>query len=246
MLKRQRRETNHPAKAAPRPKSRRRRNLPAEERRRELLEAALEIFAEKGMSITIQALADRVSVTQPLVHRYFRTRADLIAGIREKIRFAHWDPAWREVLTDRSRPLCERIPDFYARYLPHIYTVRWYRSFWYAALSDPTFAQEFLARVHEELLLSIIGEARFTFGYPDLACRPAEPREIELVWGMHSTTVFLGIRRYVYHTPASPDVQTTVLDQMRAYLHTVPEVMEELMPSSQQRTAIGRRGARKV
>ena len=145
----QRRQTNDPAKRAPRPKSRGKRNLPAEQRRRELLEAALDIFSEKGMGITIQALADRVSVTQPLVHRYFRTRADLIAGIREKVQFAHWDPAWREVLTDRSRALCERIPDFYARYLPHIYSARWYRSFWYAALSDPTFAQEFLGRVHE-------------------------------------------------------------------------------------------------
>jgi AcrR family transcriptional regulator len=238
MLKRQRRETNNPAKRAPRPKSRGKRNLPAAERRRELLDAALDIFSEKGMGITIQALADRVSVTQPLVHRYFRTRADLIAGICEKIQFAHWDPTWREVLTDRSRPLRERIPDFYARYLPHIYSARWYRSFWYAALSDPAFAQEFLARVHEELLLSIIGEARFKFGYPALECQPAGPREIELVWGMHSTTVFLGIRRYVYHTPVSPDVLTTVLDQMRAYLHIVPQVMEELMPSAREKPVI--------
>jgi AcrR family transcriptional regulator len=240
VLNRQRRQANNSANRATGPKSRSKRNLPAEERRRELLDAAVDIFSEKGMGITVQALADRVSVTQPLVHRYFRTRADLIADIREKIQFAHWDPAWREVLTDRSRPLCERIPDFYARYLPHIYSARWYRSFWYAALSDPTFAQEFLARVHEELLLSIIGEARFTFGYPALECRPAGPREIELVWGMHSTTVFLGIRRYVYHTPVSPDLQTTVVDQLRAYLHMVPEVMEELMPSARKRTVIER------
>jgi AcrR family transcriptional regulator len=234
-MKRRRRATNNPPARAARPKTRRKRNLPAEERRRELLDAALELFSEKGMSITIQALADRVNVTQPLVHRYFPTRADLIAGIREKIQFAHWDPAWREVLTDRSRPLRERILDFYDRYLPHIYSARWYRGFWYAALTDPGFAQEFLARVHEELLLSIIGEARHTFGYPDLASRPATPREIELVWGMHSTNVFIGIRRYVYLTEVSPDVRTTVFDQMRAYLHVVPEVMEELMPSMRSR-----------
>ena len=117
MLKRRRREKISPATRAARPKTRRKRNLPAEERRRELLDAALELFSEKGMSITIQALADRVNVTQPLVHRYFATRADLIAGIWEKIQFAHWDPAWREVLTDRSRPLPERIADFYGRHI---------------------------------------------------------------------------------------------------------------------------------
>ena len=236
MLKRRSRDTNDPARTTARPKSPRKRNLPAEERRRELLEAALDLFSEKGMSITIQALADRIHVTQPLVHRYFRTRADLIADIQKNIQFSHWDPVWREVLTDRSRPLQERIPDFYDRYLPHIYSARWYRGFWYAALSDPTFAQEFLARVHEELLLSIIGEARHNFGYPDLICKPATPREIELVWGMHSTNVFIGIRRYVYQTAVSPDLRTTVLDQTRAYLHIVPEVMEELMPSTQSRS----------
>jgi AcrR family transcriptional regulator len=240
MLKRQRQVRTDPAKRAARTKTRRKLNLPAEERRRELLDAALDIFSEKGMGITVQALADRVNVTQPLVHRYFRTRADLIAGIRERIQFAHWDPAWREVLTDRSRPLLDRITDFYARYLPHIFTSRWYRGFWYAALSDPTFAQEFLARVQKELLLSIIGEARFKFGYPALECRPGAAREIELVWGMHSTSVFLGIRRYVYQTEVSPDLQTTVRDQARAYLLIVPEVMEELMPSAQAKRPAAR------
>jgi hypothetical protein len=52
---------------------------------------------------------------------------------------------------------------------------------------------------------------------------------------MHSTNIFIGIRRYVYQTSVSPDLHTTVLDQMRAYLHVVPEVMEELMPSTQSR-----------
>ena len=78
--------------------------------------------------------------------------------------------------------------------------------------------------------LHIDGEARHTFGYPDLASRPATPREIELVWGLHSTNIFIGIRRYVYLTEVSPDLRTTVFDQMRAYLHVVPEVMLPTAP----------------
>jgi hypothetical protein len=35
-------------------------------------------------------------------------------------------------------------------------------------------------------------------------------------------------------------VRTTVLDQMRAYLHIVPRVMEELMPSARERPVIAR------
>ena len=86
----------------------------------------------------------------------------------------------------------------------------------------------------------MIGEARSTFGFPDLERRPATPREVELVWGMHSTNIFLGIRRYVYQTEVSADLPTTVLDQVRAYLHIVPEVMEELMPSARAKRPIER------
>jgi len=215
----------------------RKRNLPADERRRVLLDAAADLFSEKGLRITVQALADRVHVTQPLVHRYFPTKADLITAICDRIQNAHWDPIWRQILTDRSRPLTDRIPDFYSRYLPHIYRDDWYRGFWYAALNDPTFAQTYLARATGELLTSIIDEVRFQFLYPSVeAVKPLE-REIELVWGMHSTMVFAGIRRYVYHTPVSADDSTTVLDQMHAYLLVAPRVLGELMPAAAARRA---------
>jgi len=228
--------------AEPRPATRRaKRNLPADERRRTLLDAAVALFSEKGMGITVQALADRVDVTQPLVHRYFPAKTDLIAAIRDRIQNAHWDPVWRQVITDRSRPLEERILDFYGRYLPHIYHDSWYRGFWYAALADPTFAQTYLDHVHRELLVSIIGEVRHNFGYPPIEKVPPFEREIELVWGMHSTSVFVGIRRYVYHTPTSDDVDTTVLDQMHAYLLVAPRVLAELMPAE---AAHGKPGSR--
>lgn len=209
-----------------------RRNRPAEERKRELLEAAIELFSEKGMGITVQELADRVRVTQPLVHRYFPTKADLITAIRDSIQNAHWDPEWRRVLTDRARPLGERIAAFYREYLPHIYCERWYRGFWYAALDDPGFAQLYLGHVESELLTAVINEVRAEFGYPEIAAVPVFERETELVWGMHSTVVFVGIRRYVYDTPVSDDLPMIVKDQMRAYLHYAPHVLAELMPDA--------------
>lgn len=236
--------TETPEQPAGKPADARRpkRNLPADERRRTLLDAAMELFAEKGMGITVQALADRVQVTQPLVHRYFPAKADLIAAIRDRIQNAHWDPAWHEVLTDRSRPLEDRLPDFYRQYLPHIYRASWYRGFWYAALADPAFAQTYLDHVHGELLVAMIGEVRDRLGYPPLDRVPPFEREVELVWGLHSTLVFLGIRRYVYHTPVSDDLDTTVLDQVHAYLLTAPRVLAELMP---REAAGGETGSRR-
>jgi len=213
------------------------RNMPADERRRTLLDAAVELFSEKGMSITLQELADRVSVTQPLIHRYFPTKADLIAAICDRIQNAHWDPAWYAVLTDRTRPIEDRIEDYYRRYLPHIYRDSWYRGFWYVALTDPSFAETYLGHVTRELLTAIIAEVRHRFGYPDLDVVPVFEREIELVWGMHSTMVFVGIRRYVYRSPVSDDIDTTVRDQMHAFLLVAPQVLEELMPGAGEGSA---------
>jgi AcrR family transcriptional regulator len=205
------------------------RHLPAAERAQELLEAAIELFASKGPAFTFQNLADRVNVTQPLVHRYFPTKDDLITAIRETLQDAHWDPALRAILTDRSRPLEERIIAFYELYLPHIYRRNWYRGFWFFALNDPSFAQFYLQRVTSELLCAIIDEARFTFGFPSIDEIPPHAREVELVWGMHSTPIFQGVRRYVYEMTVALDCVAAVRDHVRAYLLAVPAMMTELM-----------------
>jgi AcrR family transcriptional regulator len=209
-----------------------RRNLPAQERKQALLDAALDLFSEKGMGITVQELADRVNVTQPLVHRYFPAKTDLLAAIFDTLQNAHWDAGWTETLTDPTRPLEDRIVAFYGSYLPHIFHDHWYRGFLFAALEDPVFAQFYLARINDALLLPIISGVRAHFGFPGVAEVPFFDREVELVWGMHSTLVYVGIRRYVYHTQAAVDLEATVRDQMRAYLMIVPIVMAEVMPSN--------------
>jgi len=209
-----------------------RRNLPAHERKQVLLDAALNIFAQKGMGITVQELADRVMVTQPLVHRYFPAKTDLIAAIMDVLHNAHWDPQWKQMLTDRSQPLEERIVTFYRSYLPQIHNERWYRGFLFASLENPEFARSFIARMDEELFSVLIAETRNNFGFPSTRENPASEREIELVWGMHSTSVYVGVRRHVYHLEVSADIDTTIHDQVRAYLMIAPVVMRELMPSA--------------
>ena len=202
----------------------RKRNLPADERRRLLLDAATEpVFGEGPAESRCRRSPTGSKVTQPLVHRYFATKSDLITAICDRLQNAHGIPSALQILTDRNRPTRERLADFYKEYLPHIYSDTWYRGFWYAALNDPTFAQAFIARVTRELHTSIIDEVRFRFGYPSVDRIPPFEREFELVWGMHSTMIFAGIRRYVYHTPVSDDVDTTVRDQMHAFLMVVAD-----------------------
>ena len=54
---------------------------PAEQRRQEIVEAALELAAEQGVKrVTTQAIADRVGIAQPTVFRHFKTRDTIFAA----------------------------------------------------------------------------------------------------------------------------------------------------------------------
>jgi len=40
-------------------------------------------------------------------------------------------------------------------------------------------------------------------------------RELELAWGMHSTFVFIGMRRFIYNMPLPEDLAAVIRDQVR-------------------------------
>src|ERR1700683_3924699 len=96
----------------------RRRYRRGQERSREILDAALELFAEHGLATSLQRIADHIGVTQPLLHRYYPPKADLIAAVKKELQQGHWHPEWKCMLTDRSRPLRQRLCDLYVDYLP--------------------------------------------------------------------------------------------------------------------------------
>ncbi len=54
---------------------------PHEERKQEIIEAAMELAAEQGVRrVTTQAIADRVGIAQPTVFRHFKTRDAIFAS----------------------------------------------------------------------------------------------------------------------------------------------------------------------
>jgi AcrR family transcriptional regulator len=204
-----------------------RRNLPAHERRQELLDAAIDIYAQKGMAITVQELADRVHVTQPLVHRYFPTKVDLLAAISDVVQNGHWDTQWREILTNPHASLQERLDNFYAFYLPTIYKARWFRAFMFLSLSDPTFARAYLDRFKTNLFSEIVEGARLHFGFPSTRDRAATEREYELVWSMHSSLIYAGVRFSIYEISPTTDMEVVMRDQVKAYLAIARDVIAE-------------------
>jgi len=89
-----------------RPKQRR---LSPDDRRKEFVAKATELFSEEGFGGGTRDLARRLGVTQPLLYRYFPSKDDLIKEVYRTVYLEPLDTGWEALLTDRSRPLRDRL-----------------------------------------------------------------------------------------------------------------------------------------
>lgn len=68
----------------------------AVERRNQLIDTALDVFAEKGMeSATVKDLAEAAGVAQGLIYHYFRSKEELLLAVVERHSFL---PQMRQIL----------------------------------------------------------------------------------------------------------------------------------------------------
>src|SRR5215469_5103058 len=101
------------------------RRLSPEDRRQEFVAKATEFFAEEGFGGGTRALARRLGVTQPLLYRYFPSKDDLIKEVYRTVYLEPLDTGWEKLLTDRTRPLRDRLLEFYRGYTDVIFTRKW-------------------------------------------------------------------------------------------------------------------------
>jgi AcrR family transcriptional regulator len=91
-----------------------RREAQAQERRAQLLETALTLFAEKGLdATTMRDLAEGAGVAQGLVYHYFRSKEELFYAVIEQYNPL---PQVRELMAGMTgRPAAEALPELAAR-----------------------------------------------------------------------------------------------------------------------------------
>ena len=99
----------------PSPKSDRtkQKRLSPDDRRKEFVAKATEFFADEGFDGGTRDLARRLGVTQPLLYRYFPSKDELIKEVYRTVYLEPLDTGWEKLLADRSRPLRDRLREFY-------------------------------------------------------------------------------------------------------------------------------------
>jgi len=192
------------------------RRLAPDDRRQEFVAKATDFFSEHGFAGGTRALARRLGVTQPLLYRYFPSKDELIREVYRTVYLDPLDAGWEQLLADRSRPLRDRLQEFYRAYTDVIFTPKWLRIYLYSGLKGLDINRRYVAVVRDKILTRIVRECRHEAGQPTQS-KPTAP-ELELAWVFHSGIFYYGVRKYIYEAPVLDDKERMIHDAIAAFL----------------------------
>lgn len=194
--------------------------LSPEERREEFIRKATEFFSEEGFNGGTRELARRLGVTQPLLYRYFPSKEELIKEVYHKVYLEPLETGWEKLLTDRSRPVRERLLQFYENYTDVIFTRKWLRIYLFSGLKGLDINRWYVGVVRDKILSRIIKECRFEAGLPTQS-KPSAT-ELEMAWVFHGGVFYYGVRRFIYEMPALQDKHEFIANAVDGYLAGFP------------------------
>ncbi|HYZ15694.1 MAG TPA: TetR/AcrR family transcriptional regulator [Candidatus Acidoferrum sp.] len=202
-----------------------RRRLSADERERLIARGAVAFFCEVGFGGQTRELAKRLGITQPLLYRYFPNKEALIERVYQEVYLNRWDPRWEELLDDHSRPARERIIAFYREYAKAVLSYEWIRVFMFSGLRGMNLNSRYLTLVRDRIYTRVIREVRREYGLPSPDQVPIAEIEFELVWALHASIFYIGIRKWIYGLEIPEQVDTVIEGLASAFFDGVPAVM---------------------
>jgi AcrR family transcriptional regulator len=190
--------------------------LAAADREQQILAEAVRFFAEVGFTGHTRELAQRLHITQPLLYRYFPTKQELIERVFKEMFFTRIDPQWSQLIADRTRPLEDRLLEFYQHYARATYSYEWIRIYMFSALMGNDINRRYIKIVEDKILKPICKEIRHHCGL-DSGDAVTEA-ELEHVWVMHGGIFYYAVRKYVYHSRVGDDLSAIVRRAVRGVL----------------------------
>jgi AcrR family transcriptional regulator len=212
-------------KAVSKPVRAKQKRLSPEDRRREFVAKATEFFSEEGFGGGTRDLARRLGVTQPLLYRYFPSKDDLIKEVYRTVYLEPLDTGWEKLLADRSRPIRERLQEFYDGYTNVIFTRKWLRIYLYSGLKGLDINRWYVGVVRDKILTRIIKECRHEAGLP-VQNKPTAS-ELEMAWVFHSGIFYYGVRKFIYESPVLESKEQMISDAVDAFLAGFAQVFGE-------------------
>lgn len=206
-----------------------RKRLRRDERERLIAREAVAFFSEVGFDGQTRELARRLGITQPLLYRYFPNKEALIDRVYREVYLNRWNPRWEEILDDQSRPLEERLVELYLDYSHMILRYEWIRIWMFSGLKGMDLNSRYLSLLRERIFARVIREVRKLHGLPSPDDVPISEMEYELVWALHASIFYIGVRRWIYDLDMPQNTDAIVVGLTRAFLEGVPAVISSLV-----------------
>jgi len=205
-----------------------RKRYPAAIREAQLIEGAAAFFANRGFAATTRDLADELDVTQALLYRYFKNKAALIDRVLDWAMTDRWRPEWQNLIADESRPLAERLIQFYQEYAGDITQERM-RLMVRAGIDGFGMPQRKSFRLTDHVLMPVCRAIRRATDLPDFATVPFTRGERELSMSLHGGVIFVCIRKHVYRMELPDDLDVLVEMQVRNFVSGAPETLAAIL-----------------
>jgi AcrR family transcriptional regulator len=210
-------------------RSRARQRLSPQERERQIVDGAIAFFAEVGLSGQTRELAQRLGVTQPLIYRYFPTKQDLIDRVYEEVFVGRWRASWTDLIADRSRPLRERLIEFYGIYARDVLSYEWIRIYMFAGLAGEDINRRYIALLEDRLLRPIVTEVRDAADALGTDAAPITGLEIEAAWHIHAAVFYYFVRKHIDRAQTEPDLDEFIADAVDRTLYGAIEVTQRAL-----------------
>jgi AcrR family transcriptional regulator len=204
-----------------------RQRLSPAERRRHLIEEATAYFAEVGFGGSTRELAKRVGVTQPLLYRYFPTKADLIQAVYDAVYLNRWRREWTELLENRALSLQRRLQLFYRSYYEVAFTREWMRIYLFSGLKGVGINKWYISFVETRLLVPIVRELYAERGHLLPSDHPFSRKEIELGWSLHGAVFYHAVRKHIYAAPVYDDRDAAIDQAIAIFLQGAIRFIED-------------------
>lgn len=198
-----------------------------EEREKQIVDKAIQYFAAHGFSASTHELAREIGITQPLLYRYFPNKEALVDRVFHEVYLSRWNPDWEDDLKDRTKPLHQRMCAYYKDYARIILRNEWVRIFIFAGLTREGINNRYLKRIREHIFELVLSELRHEYKISDPSPQQLED-EVELVWSVHASIFYIGMRKWVYGLDVPKDIDRLIEQKVASFLDGAPTVMRNM------------------
>ena len=169
-----------------------------QERRAQIAEVAGDLFARDGFQVSTRKISAALGITQAALYKHYSSKDELIDEVFKSRFLKANQTGFEECLITSDNTLEVRVSDAYIAFYNGI-TSTSLRLFQRASYDGMKLAHRYSPHLDERILWPLVVQVRAELSLPSVEDVAVTASERDLALMLHSTIIFLAIRKHVYH-----------------------------------------------